>query len=140
MISILLSLLKQAGAQLLNRLPILPIIEKFTSKRCLGIHVQTRLVVSRQISRLPYFFAWRHSTFILNHPSSPRTLPTMPRNFDRLARRRQQTRLRFDPLASSSSPATISPARVRYEPVKLPTPAKSSQIPSKENALIGKSL
>lgn len=52
----------------------------------------------------------------------------MPSNFERKARRKQQTRLTFNPVEQSSSPANISPAKVRYElPGKKqrPTPVSS---------------
>jgi hypothetical protein len=52
----------------------------------------------------------------------------MPSNFERKARRKQQTRLTFDPVDRSSSPANMSPAKVRYElPGKRqrPTPVSS---------------
>jgi hypothetical protein len=52
----------------------------------------------------------------------------MPSNFERKARRKQQTRLTFNPVDRSSSPANMSPAKVRYElPSKRqrPTPVSS---------------
>ncbi|KAH8765825.1 hypothetical protein BGZ57DRAFT_901251 [Hyaloscypha finlandica] len=49
----------------------------------------------------------------------------MPSNFERKARRKQQTRLTFDPVDRSSSPTNVSPGKA------LPTPAKSSQQPAK---------
>lgn len=52
----------------------------------------------------------------------------MPSNFERKARRKQQTRLTFDPVDRGSSPANTSPAKVRYElPGKKqrPTPVSS---------------
>jgi len=52
----------------------------------------------------------------------------MPSNFERKLRRKQQTRLTFDPVDRSSSPANMSPAKVRYElPGKKqrPTPVSS---------------
>jgi hypothetical protein len=39
----------------------------------------------------------------------------MPSNFKRKARRKRQTRLTFDPVDRSSSPANMSPTKVRYE-------------------------
>ena len=53
---------------------------------------------------------------------------TMPSNLERKARRKQQTRLTFDPVDRSSSPTNLSPAKVRYEmPGKKqrPTPISS---------------
>ncbi|KAH8754005.1 hypothetical protein F5882DRAFT_339084 [Hyaloscypha sp. PMI_1271] len=49
----------------------------------------------------------------------------MPSNFERKARRKQQTRLTFDPVDRSSSPTNVSPGKA------LPTPTKSSQQPAK---------
>ncbi|KAG4437871.1 hypothetical protein IFR05_006631 [Cadophora sp. M221] len=53
----------------------------------------------------------------------------MPSNIKRkAARRKQQTRLTFEPVGSSSPAANMSPAHVRYEPVsKRATPASSLQ-------------
>lgn len=52
----------------------------------------------------------------------------MPSNIERKARRIAQTRLTFEPVSSSPAP-TMSPARVRYEPVgKRITPASSLQL------------
>jgi hypothetical protein len=39
----------------------------------------------------------------------------MPSNLERKARRKRQTRLTFDPVDRSSSPANMSPAKVRHE-------------------------
>jgi len=53
----------------------------------------------------------------------------MPSNFTRKANRKRQTRLTFDPIDQSSSPATMSPANVRYALPggKRQTPASSVQ-------------
>lgn len=55
----------------------------------------------------------------------------MPSNFERKARRKQQTRLTFDPVDRSSSPTNVSPGKA------LPTPAKSSQQPAKVDTSLG---
>ena len=59
----------------------------------------------------------------------------MPSNLERLARRKRQTRLTFDPVDEKASPANKkSPARVRYQqaghqpPKQTGTPSSSFQI------------
>lgn len=49
----------------------------------------------------------------------------MSSNLERKARRKKQTRLTFDPIDQSSSPARMSPAKVRYQ---LPGRQKSSPL------------
>ncbi|KAH7342570.1 hypothetical protein BKA65DRAFT_401979 [Rhexocercosporidium sp. MPI-PUGE-AT-0058] len=52
----------------------------------------------------------------------------MPSNIERAARRKQQTRLTFEPVGSSSPATDMSPAHVRYAPIrKRATPASSLQ-------------
>lgn len=60
----------------------------------------------------------------------------MHSNLERKARRKQQTRLTFEPVTASSSPANMSPAKVRYQLAgkgKRQTPVSSLQAPEEED-------